>query len=1108
MKSGDNIRESVSRFFPVEKKLYITAVALVVLLLGSYGLFVSHTSEPVYSVSSQLGSAVPPFSRPGVWHMETSFVDFPSLVWILADFGSEETVTSLAARPRPDLPEQIWKIARLEGSQDALTFTKVADINRDSASQDDDWLTWRFQNKKSYRYYRISIIYPFSKPVALSDLKLLPVEHRPVYSSSPHMPSLIPDNLGDDNPSTIWHTSLEASRVSKVYMAMVDLGRRNEQVMTSFSISDAGKFRKEIRLEGSQDGAAFERIVDVDEKSADSEGSRCKWNIENNKSYRFYRILVTDHIPFPEQKELLLLKYYVYPYPFPFGRGESFGRVELMTKAGEIYTPNNISARFRDGVPSSFWHSSTDLKILSRPSWIKADFGCGKIVTSLDVRPRPGFPGQTWKRARLEGSEDRLTFRKVMDLDREDAFEDNDWLKWRCKNNKPYRYYRIFITDPLGKPLAISDIQLHSSFMAQIMNLPEMISTKNSVFVLLIAMALGLLFLLAARKEKGRALISQIKHLGLNLLLFLFVFLRLSNNWWLEMKAGGHAENDIFTVSSSYIARLWSHLVSINSFSGLYKWILAFIFQLAPYDFGEKPLFVMLLGYFGMIYRSINKIIMFPLPVDAMFNLVLILFFGYLTFLMVRRSAGIIFGYFAAILIYLNVGLTNYSLTGYHTTLSIAVLSVFLLLYSNWKTLTGKRLFILGFVLSFGFFASHHFIAVFFPACAFVLLFTDRTTEEPFLRRAVFFLSGCASLFIYFLIRDAVLYTGILDSYRQSNVALYLDRYTRNNHPFVYKALTTSAGDATKQLYSRDFSFIYYYTKSFEGLYFFWVMAAGMVLPFLYNNLYRLGSLLSSFGVASAETPLIKQLSNPDRPDIDPRLTRLFKFCVFILLFSLLFLSSIPLPYMGRVYLPMVFLLLLAGTLGFAILYKSTEKTGKALIVAAICLTIIMQGINYRKLVRTPKDTVEVSKLGTSIPDLRSAKEITGYLRSLGKTDTVYLEPLVYNFRHHAIYRYYVYNFFRVLMQKGLYFERKKDRNRLKEINTFFISEHAYLNLMRQKVSGGTTWERYLSSFNIMLSDVFNVRSYYVFKVGDIFSVLKGSKPEDFALPAEFARYH
>lgn len=106
------------------------------------------------------------------------------------------------------------------------------------------------------------------------------------------------------------------------------------------------------------------------------------------------------------------------------------------------------------------------------PCWLVVDMDDAMNIQWLKARPRPGFPKQFWKDARLEGSNDGTNFTKIADVTQPSVpQEGNSWLMWETPNSDKYRYYRLAIRNGHsdGRFFSFSELELGNSESDQLL---------------------------------------------------------------------------------------------------------------------------------------------------------------------------------------------------------------------------------------------------------------------------------------------------------------------------------------------------------------------------------------------------------------------------------------------------------------------------------------------------------------------------------------------------------------------------------------------------------------------------------------------------------------
>lgn len=92
------------------------------------------------------------------WHISLLEVGQPADITVDFGAGNEKTVRSLSALPRADLPSQFLRRAELLGSNDGLSWEKVADIVLPETPEKAGWWKWDLDNDRGYRFWRLLIL--------------------------------------------------------------------------------------------------------------------------------------------------------------------------------------------------------------------------------------------------------------------------------------------------------------------------------------------------------------------------------------------------------------------------------------------------------------------------------------------------------------------------------------------------------------------------------------------------------------------------------------------------------------------------------------------------------------------------------------------------------------------------------------------------------------------------------------------------------------------------------------------------------------------------------------------------------------------------------------
>jgi hypothetical protein len=117
-----------------------------------------------------------------------------------------------------------------------------------------------------------------------------------------------------------------------------------------------------------------------------------------------------------------------------------------------------------DGDPATFWHIS--LNKLDKTSWVKVDFGEGneKIVNYLMAQPRGDNPSQFFRNSVVAGSNDDKRWEKIASISQATPPETNKWISWCFPNEKPYRYYKLYMLNghTIGRFYSFAGLRMYN----------------------------------------------------------------------------------------------------------------------------------------------------------------------------------------------------------------------------------------------------------------------------------------------------------------------------------------------------------------------------------------------------------------------------------------------------------------------------------------------------------------------------------------------------------------------------------------------------------------------------------------------------------------------
>ncbi|NUO09122.1 MAG: discoidin domain-containing protein [Candidatus Brocadia sp.] len=126
-----------------------------------------------------------------IWHREihTQPGSTTGPASIVVDFGEqmEYAINIFCALPRADAPKQFFKDAILEGSKNNECWVGIAEIKQKLCPNGDKWLSWYFDNKEKYRFYKVTFPTGHEEGArfySLSEIRLGIVSKMPVIVNS------------------------------------------------------------------------------------------------------------------------------------------------------------------------------------------------------------------------------------------------------------------------------------------------------------------------------------------------------------------------------------------------------------------------------------------------------------------------------------------------------------------------------------------------------------------------------------------------------------------------------------------------------------------------------------------------------------------------------------------------------------------------------------------------------------------------------------------------------------------------------------------------------------------------------------------------------------
>jgi hypothetical protein len=115
-------------------------------------------------------------------------------------------------------------------------------------------------------------------------------------ASSRNQNNQSPDRLSDGNPQSFWHIALD--QVSEPAWVLADFGAGNEYSVRSLAALPREdiprQFFRTAELLGSDDGENWNSIATVILWGTPRRANWWKWDFNNDRAFRYYKLLITD----------------------------------------------------------------------------------------------------------------------------------------------------------------------------------------------------------------------------------------------------------------------------------------------------------------------------------------------------------------------------------------------------------------------------------------------------------------------------------------------------------------------------------------------------------------------------------------------------------------------------------------------------------------------------------------------------------------------------------------------------------------------------------------------------------------------------------------------
>ena len=305
----------------------------------------------------------------------------------------------------------------------------------------------------------------------------VPLESSSIEVSSFNSPGENKESLIDGNPETYWHVKWPPQ--TDEHWVLIDLGtpgtidalrvKPRRGVVSQFWDGANAVFQ------GSSDKETWASLgtLTVDKSSLNNEDPQwLSFSIKSRAPFRYYRIFIKDsgflsmakleiyrsHVGVPSVKVPLVG---VTPKTY-----QGLIQVPLQSSSIEVSSFNNPDWENKESLidsnPETYWHVKWPPQ--SDEHWVLIDLGTPDTIDMLRVKARRGYPSHFWDGANaiLQESNDKetWTFLEALTVDKSSLkSEEPQWLDFSVKNDRAFRYYRIFIKD--SGFLSIAELEIY-----------------------------------------------------------------------------------------------------------------------------------------------------------------------------------------------------------------------------------------------------------------------------------------------------------------------------------------------------------------------------------------------------------------------------------------------------------------------------------------------------------------------------------------------------------------------------------------------------------------------------------------------------------------------
>lgn len=422
------------------------------------------------------------------------------------DLGQPRRVNVIRAKPRADLPQQVFETAYVQSSQDGVNWQEVAQL-RDSNPADAEWRTWNFTSPSAARYMRMIFARghgggPFSSLAELEfyeQAELRPMvivasgnaipssdqqqllgaqTRRPLVANTVLRNELAPEKLLDGQAATFWHVG---EKIEGLPTLTVDLGSPNTEVQLIRAAPRRDlpvQFFRSATLAGSKDGTSWNDIAQLEQPVVPPGEAMLSWPVVPGSAYQFYRLTFNSGHAGGRFFSLGELEFWgkrADTSPIPLAQKVShvtvagqqvFGAQQRrrITANSEL-RPELSASSVSDGNADTFWHVSMTPGESLAPGMLIIDLESPQqLPRFVKISPRRGNEIQFFRDAVFEASIDGKDWKPVARLRQEAQPSSGEALAWELPQFQGlFRYMRLQFTTGFanGRFLSLSELEFY-----------------------------------------------------------------------------------------------------------------------------------------------------------------------------------------------------------------------------------------------------------------------------------------------------------------------------------------------------------------------------------------------------------------------------------------------------------------------------------------------------------------------------------------------------------------------------------------------------------------------------------------------------------------------